>query len=86
MRETPAFEYDPQAPLDVEDLSPPRARNGVTVRDIAYTSPRGGKVTAYLVVPTDDVPFAGVLFLHPGVGDRGTFLMTVWRGWASGLG
>ena len=68
------FEYDAQAPLDIEDLSPPQDREGVTVRDIAYASPRGGKVTAYLVAPAGSGPFAGVLYLHPGQGDRSTFL------------
>lgn len=41
------FAYDSQASLDTEDLSPPQDRDGVTVRDIAYASPKGGKVTAY---------------------------------------
>jgi dienelactone hydrolase len=68
------FEYDAQAPLDMEELSPPQDRDGVTVRDIAYASPRGGKVTAYLVVPTGSGPFAGVLFMHPGQWDRSCFL------------
>jgi len=68
------FEYDAQAPLDMEELSPPQDRDGVTVRDIAYASPKGGKVTAYLVVPAGNGPFAGVLFMHPGQWDRSCFL------------
>jgi dienelactone hydrolase len=68
------FGYDAQAPLEIESLSPPQDRDGVTVRDIAYASPKGGKVTAYLVVPTGIGSFAGVLYVHPGEGDRGTFL------------
>lgn len=68
------FGYDVQASLDIEDLSPPQDRDGVTVRDLAYASPRGGKVTAYLVVPAGSGPFAGVLFLHPGQWDRSGFL------------
>jgi cephalosporin-C deacetylase-like acetyl esterase len=68
------FEYDPQDPLDIEELSSPQDRDGVTVYDIAYASPRGGKVTAYLVVPAGSSPFAGVLFLHPGQWDRSAFL------------
>ncbi len=68
------FGYDAQAPLDIEELSPPQDRDGVTVYDVAYASPRGGKVTAYLVVPKDKDPFAGVLFLHPGQWDRSCFL------------
>lgn len=73
-KEIPMFAYDPQAPFDLEELSPPQDRGGVTVYDIAYASPRGGKVPAYLVVPTGSVPFAGVLFLHPGQWDRSCFL------------
>ena len=69
-RETKVFAYDVQAPLDIEELSPPQDRDGVTVRDIAYASPRGGKVTAYLVSPQGSGPFAGVLFLHPGQWDQ----------------
>jgi cephalosporin-C deacetylase-like acetyl esterase len=68
------FEYDVRAPLDVEELSPPQDRDGVTVYDIAYASPREGKVTSYLVVPEGSGSFAGVLFLHPGEGDRAAFL------------
>jgi dienelactone hydrolase len=68
------FEYDAQAPLDVEELSPPQDRDGATVYDIAYASPRGGKVPSYLVVPKGKGPFAGVLLLHPGQWDRSCFL------------
>ena len=68
------FEYDPQDPLDIEELSPPQDRDSVAVYDIAYASPRGGKVTAYLVVPKRSGPFAGLLFLHPGQWDRSCFL------------
>ena len=68
------FTYDAQTPLDMEELSPPQDRDGVTVYDRAYASPRGGKVTSYLVVPKDGGPFAGVLFFHPGQWDRSCFL------------
>jgi dipeptidyl aminopeptidase/acylaminoacyl peptidase len=68
------FTYDAQAPLNIEDLSPVQDRDGVTVRDIAYASPRGGKVPSYLVVPEGGGPFAGVLFLHPGQWDRSCFV------------
>jgi hypothetical protein len=55
------FEYDAQDPLEVEELSPPQDGNGVAVYDIAYASPRGGKVTSYLVVPTRTGSYAGIL-------------------------
>ncbi|MFN2154149.1 MAG: alpha/beta hydrolase family protein [Anaerolineae bacterium] len=68
------FEYDTRVSLDIEELSPLQDRDGITVRDIAYASPRGGKVTAYLVAPEGSGPFAGVLYLHPGQWDRSCFV------------
>ena len=58
------FEYDVQVPLDVEDLSPPQDRGTVTVYDVAFASPRGGRVSAFLVVPCEpaDNALAGLLF------------------------
>lgn len=43
-------------------------------KDISYSSPRGGRVTAYLVSPVGDGPFAGLIFLHWGQSDRSEFL------------
>jgi len=44
--------------------------------DFSYASPMGGRVTAYLVTPAggSGVRHPGVLFVHPGQGDRSTFL------------
>jgi len=44
------------------------------VRDISYASPRGGRVPAYLVVPRGSGPFAGLVFVHWGQGNRSEFL------------
>lgn len=57
------FDYDRNAPLEVRAASP-RSRDGVTITDISYASPRGGRVPAYLVVPPGRGPFAAILFGH----------------------
>lgn len=57
------FAYDPQAPLDIQETSR-RQEEGVTVIDLTYASPKGGRVPATLVVPDGVGPFAGMLYQH----------------------
>jgi poly(3-hydroxybutyrate) depolymerase len=57
------FTYDPQAPLDVQEVSR-HQEEGVTVIDLTYASPMGGQVPATLVVPDGAGPFAGMLYEH----------------------
>lgn len=65
--------YDPSVPLDCEVLSEQQQRNS-TLQDITYTSPKGGKVPAYLIIPQGTGPFAGVIFVHWGEGNRDEFI------------
>ncbi|MGH9941285.1 MAG: alpha/beta hydrolase family protein, partial [Pyrinomonadaceae bacterium] len=61
------FDYDDKAPLDAREVGrQQRRRDGATVIDFTYASPRGGRVPAYLVVPAaaGRGPFAAVLFGH----------------------
>ncbi len=44
------FDYDAKQPLDIHDKVIEEF-NGGTLHDITYTSPKGGPVGAYLVVP-----------------------------------
>ncbi len=67
------FEYDRFAPLDVEVVNT-KTSDDVTIQDISYASPRGGRVPAYLVVPPGSGPFAALLFVHWGQGNRDEFL------------
>ena len=67
------FDYDAKAPLDVKERTVEEVE-GVQIRDITYASPKGGQVTAYLVTPKGKGPFAGILFMHWGQGDRTEFL------------
>jgi hypothetical protein len=43
------FKYDGRAPLRVKEVAV-RHRNGVSIHDITYVSPKGGGVPAYLAV------------------------------------
>jgi len=57
------FDYDSKAPTDVREIGR-QDNGGVTIIDMSYASPRGGRVPAYLVVPPGTGPFAAILFGH----------------------
>jgi len=57
------FAYDPQAPLDIQETSR-RGEWRVTIIDLTYASPMGGRVPATLIVPDGAGPFAGTLYQH----------------------
>jgi dienelactone hydrolase len=58
-----AFDYDPNAPLNIQEAGVEH-RGTVTIHDISYASPKGGRVPAYLVIPEGKRPFAAVLWGH----------------------
>ncbi len=57
------FLYDRAMPLDVREIAIEN-RDGIQVHDISYASRKGGRVTAYLVVPPGKGKFAGIIFMH----------------------
>jgi dienelactone hydrolase len=67
------WDYDRNAPLNIKQAGV-QDRVGVTIYDISYSSPvadrgaavgpNGGKVTAYLVVPSGTGPFPAVIYGH----------------------
>jgi dienelactone hydrolase len=57
------FDYDSKAPLDVRE-SGVENRSGISVHDLSYASPKGGRVPAYLVVPPGKGPFAAAIWGH----------------------
>jgi cephalosporin-C deacetylase-like acetyl esterase len=67
------FDYDNSQPLDVQQALL-HEREGVKVYDVTYISPKGGRVTAYLVVPTAQGRHAGIVFGHWGAGTKTEFL------------
>jgi dienelactone hydrolase len=73
MLDPSSFAYDQQAPLALKILAE-RVQDGALVRDITYASPHGGKVPAYLILPVQQTPQAGLIFGHWGEGDRTEFV------------
>ena len=57
------LDYDRKAPLDIREAGIEQ-KGGITVHDISYASPKGGRVPAYLVVPGGKGPFAAVIWGH----------------------
>src|SRR5437773_10635724 len=57
------FDYDRNALLNIREEHK-EERDGATVIDLSYDSPRGGRVPATLVLPPGKGPFAGILFGH----------------------
>ena len=60
---THALDYDQKAPLGVVENGTTK-RGDVSILDISYTSPKGGRIPAYLVVPSGKGPFAAVIWGH----------------------
>lgn len=57
------FEYDREAPLDIQEVSS-RIEDGLSVIEITYASPKGGRVPARLIVPHGTGPFAGIVMQY----------------------
>lgn len=68
------FEYDRSLPLGFKEYSS-RKKDRYVVKDVSYVSPHGGEVPSYLVIPNEEGQlFPAVIFMHPGQGNRTTFL------------
>lgn len=58
-----AFEYDSKHSLETEDIGAD-FRGDVAIYDLSYSNPKGGRVTASLVLPPGKGPFAAVVWGH----------------------
>ena len=67
------FDYDRHMPLEMREVGIEN-RDGIQVHDISYASPKGGRITGYLVVPPGKGKFAGIIFMHMRPGSRTIFL------------
>jgi cephalosporin-C deacetylase-like acetyl esterase len=67
------FDYDQKAAVDMKEISS-YVVGGAKVHDITYASPKGGRVTAFLIKPLGSGPFPAILFGHWGPGNRTEFL------------
>jgi cephalosporin-C deacetylase-like acetyl esterase len=66
--------YDPAEPVDLQEGAVETRDNGVTVTDVSWASATGERVTAWLVAPPGEGPFAGLVYLHGSETDRDDFL------------
>ena len=57
------FEYDREVPLDIQEVSS-RIEDGLSVIEITYASPKGGRVPATLIVPREKGPLAGLVMMR----------------------
>lgn len=57
------FDYDRKAPLDIQEVGVEH-RGDVAIHDISYASPKGGRVPAYLVVPSGKATSAAIIWGH----------------------
>jgi dienelactone hydrolase len=64
------YDYDRKAPLDLKE-SGVETRGGIQIHEISYASPLGGRVPASVFVPPGKGPFAGMILMHGGGGNRG---------------
>ena len=57
------WQYDQNAPLDIQQQSL-QFNDNVTIQDISFASPKGGRVPAYFVIPAGKGRFPAVLWGH----------------------
>jgi cephalosporin-C deacetylase-like acetyl esterase len=62
------YDYNAAAPLDVRETSV-STRDTVTIHELSFASPKGGRVTASLIVPRAAGRFPAVI-VQPGLGGR----------------
>ena len=67
------FTYEADKPLDLNE-DEVGERDGAKIYNISYASPKGGRVTAYLVVPLGKQKCGGAIFLHGSGANRDQFL------------
>jgi dienelactone hydrolase len=67
------FAYDPKAPLDLQVTSTEK-KEGYTLQQISYASPKGGRVPGLLLIPDGTGPFPAVLVMHGAPGTARTIL------------
>ncbi len=66
------FDYDARLPLDLRD-SLWQTQEGIEIRAISFASPKGGRVTGLLYLPTTPAPHPGVVLGHGAPGNSRGF-------------
>jgi cephalosporin-C deacetylase-like acetyl esterase len=63
------FEYDSDAPLDVHEEGRSTLINGTMIK-LSYSSPKGGRVPAHLILPRGNGPFPAIIIQHGSLGHK----------------
>jgi dienelactone hydrolase len=66
------FAYDRAAPLELQS-APIGEEGNVSIHQVSYASPKGGRVNGRLFVPRGAGPFAGVILAHGAPGNAEAF-------------
>ena len=64
------FDYDRSQPLALRDRGVVNRGYPIPIHDVSFASPRGGRVTAYLLVPPGEGPKPAAIYLHGLGGSR----------------
>lgn len=67
------FSYNGDMNLDIEKKGI-EYKNNIAIQDMSYSGVSEKRIDAYLIKPSGEGPFPGVMFVHPGPGSRDTFL------------
>ena len=67
------FSYDRALSLDVREASK-EDEDGIIIHDISFAGFAQVRIQAFLVEPLGEGSRAGIVFVHPGPGNRSTFL------------
>ena len=67
------FSYNRALSLDVREAGK-EVEDGITIHDISYAGFAQERIEAFLVEPLREDARAGIVFVHPGPGNRSTFL------------
>ena len=65
-----AFDYDRSKPLGFHDAGVVNVNYPIAFHNVSYTSPLGGQIKAFLVVPPGKGPFPAVIYAHGSGGSR----------------
>ncbi|MEI7857634.1 MAG: hypothetical protein WCH85_09045 [Methanomicrobiales archaeon] len=66
------FSYDRNLPLDLRTRK--KSEGGITIHTLSWVGLSQDRIKGYLVEPEGKESVAGIVFVHPGPGDRSPFL------------